>query len=178
VVNISVIYTVWRKSHRGRDFFQLCHGFTQLCLMWTPEVLLWCQVNTCSVCASTFIKILFCHLTVSGFCFLLYCICFNLLCEITLSSQGNLFYKSDTQFKTKDAQLYFLMQSITRLLNWNSTSIPIKPTTICTRTVMITSTFSGRRFHWFVTSYALPDANKNSEKRMWNVESVKFCSRD
>jgi len=44
------------------------------------------------------------------------------------------------------------------------TSHPIQPTPIYTRNVVTTTAFSSVRLYRDVTSYALPDANNNSEE--------------
>jgi hypothetical protein len=62
----------------------------------------------------------------------------------------------------KVAHQYLLVQ-LTKSMNWNLTSVLTDPTDISTWTVLTTSSFSLEKCHRDVASYALLDANKNSE---------------
>lgn len=132
---------------------------------------------------------------------------FTLSCEILLSTQHNLIYKTDTQFKTKDTQWYFLIQSIAIDYGWlievwcvfpsnqlspwcNSPrepeppcyqgfTITIKPTAVCiTRTVPITST-SGSGIYTDM-SLAMPCQRQTKilRRKIWNVKLGKSYTED
>lgn len=140
----------------------MLHGFSLLCLMWTAGV------PTLMPGQHTFKHVCQLPLTIyfNAYCkwFLLPLTRFTLFCAIMLSPQHNWAYKIDVICKTKDTQWYFLVQL--QSINWNFTFAPINITANHTIIVLTSSVFSLERLHWDITSYALPAANKNSQKTL------------
>ena len=159
-------------SEYHNDFpFLMLHGFSLLCLMWTERVpTLMPGQQTFKYVSQLPINIYF-----ITFCkwFLLPLTSFTIFCAIMLSPQYNWAYKTDVICKTKDTQWYFLVQL--QSIYWNLTFVPINITAIHTRIALTSSVFSLERLHWDITSYALPGANKNSEKtlkhKFWGASS-------
>jgi hypothetical protein len=53
-----------------------------------------------------------------------------------------------------------------------------EPTTNHTKAALTPSTFRSGRCYREVASYALPDANNNSDAKTINLKSGKFCSQE